>query len=93
MKLTQDIIKSLTTPSNYRLGKELYDNGEIEVLETTGWHIMASVGGNGTQRRKVEILDTPNGLSWKCTCIGAEKQIFCKHCVAVGLLTAGSNEL
>lgn len=91
MKISENTIKSLATPSNYKLGKELFDAHEVEITGITTTHATARVGGNGTQRRKVELMDTSNGLSWKCTCIGAEKQVFCKHCVAVGLEVAGLN--
>ncbi len=85
MNISENTIKSITTPSNYRLGQELYDNGEVEIIETTASHILAQVGGKDTQHRKVELVDTPDGLSWKCTCRAAEKRVFCKHCVAAGL--------
>ena len=92
MEISENLISSLATPSNYRLGKELFDAKEVEITEITASHVIAHVGGTDTQRRKVELQDTSEGLSWRCTCISAKKKIFCKHCVALGLEVIHSHE-
>jgi hypothetical protein len=66
----------LSTPSNFRLGKEIFDKGEIEIIEFTGDKIIANIGDS--QRRKVEFLSSSNRLQWNCTC-KRNQDTFCKH--------------
>ncbi len=83
--LSEDEVKAmikLSTPSNFRLGKEIFDKGEIEIIEFTGNKIMANIGDN--QRRKVEFISSSNKLQWNCTCNRYQNK-FCKHAVALGL--------
>lgn len=42
----------LSTSSNFRLGKEIFDKGEIEIIEFTSDKIIANIGDS--QRRNVE---------------------------------------
>ncbi|MCZ7401737.1 MAG: SWIM zinc finger family protein [Candidatus Methanoperedens sp.] len=83
--LSQEEVKAiikLSTPLNFRLGKEIFDKGGIEIIEYTDNKIIADIGDS--QRRKVEFLSTSNGLQWSCTCKRNQKK-FCKHAVALGL--------
>ncbi len=83
--LSQEKVKAmikLSTPSNFRLGKEIFDKGEIEIIEFTGNKITANIGDS--QRRKVEFLSLSNKLQWNCTCSRNQNK-FCKHAVALGL--------
>lgn len=72
----------LSTASNFRLGKEIFDKGEIEIIEFTSDKIIANIGDS--QRRKVEFLSSSNRLQWNCTCSRNQNK-FCKHAVALGL--------
>jgi uncharacterized Zn finger protein len=74
----------LATPANLRLGRELADQSAVELLEFGPLKVAAKVGGG--QRRSVELASTPQGLAWKCTCT-SDPALFCKHCVAVALVT------
>jgi uncharacterized Zn finger protein len=83
--LSQEEVKAmikLSTPSNFRLGKEIFDKGEIEIIEFTSDKIIANIGES--QRRKVEFLSSSNRLQWNCTCKRNQNK-FCKHAVALGL--------
>ncbi|MCZ7400249.1 MAG: hypothetical protein O8C62_11365 [Candidatus Methanoperedens sp.] len=83
--LSQEEVKAmikLSTPSNFRLGKEIFDKGGIEIIEFTSDKIIANIGEN--QRRKVEFLSLSNRLQWNCTC-NRNQNKFCKHAVALGL--------
>jgi uncharacterized Zn finger protein len=83
--LSEDEVKAmikLSTPLNFRLGKEIFDKGEIEIIEFTGDKIIANIGDG--QRRKVEFLSSSNKFQWNCTCKRNQNR-FCKHAVALGL--------
>ncbi|MCZ7382947.1 MAG: hypothetical protein O8C64_15430 [Candidatus Methanoperedens sp.] len=83
--LSQEEVKAmikLSTPSNFRLGKEIFDKGEIEIIEFASDKIIANIGDS--QRRKVEFLSSSNRLQWNCTCKRNQNK-FCKHAIALGL--------
>ncbi len=82
--LSQEEVKAmikLSTPSSFHLGKEIFDKGEIEIIEFTSDKIIANIGES--QRRKVEFLSSSNRLQWNCTCKKNQDK-FCKHAVALG---------
>jgi len=61
--LSGDEVKAmikLSTPSNFRSGKEIFDKGEIEIVEFTGDKIIANILDG--QTRNVEFLSSLNGL-------------------------------
>ena len=74
-------------PANLRLGREIADRGDVELIEFGPLRVMARVGGTAAsgQRRTVELVSTPNGLEWSCTCT-RNRSLFCKHCVATVLI-------
>lgn len=83
--LSQEEVKAmikLSTPSNFRSGKEIFDKGKIEIIEFASDKIIANI--SNTQKRKVEFLSSSNGFQWNCTCTKNQKK-FCKHAVALGL--------
>ena len=83
--LSQEEVKAmikLSTPSNFRLGKEIFDKGKIEIIEFTGNKIIANISDG--QKRRVEFLSSSNRLQWNCTCSRNQNK-FCKHAVALGL--------
>ena len=83
--LSQEEVKAmikLSTPSNFRLGKEIFDKGEVEIIEFTENKIVANIGDG--QTRKVEFLFSSNRLQWNCTCKRNQDKL-CKHAVALGL--------
>jgi len=73
-------------PANLRLGQEIADRGDVELIEFGALRVVAKVGGTAAsgQRRTVELVSTPNGLEWSCTCT-RNRSLFCKHCVATAL--------
>ena len=83
--LSEDEIKAmikLSTPSNFRLGKEIFDKGEIEIIEFKDNKIISNIGDS--PKRRVEFLSSSNRLQWNCTCKRSQDK-FCKHAVALGL--------
>ena len=81
--LSPDAVRSLATPSNFRLGEELADSCGVELTESNPTLVAARVQPGGGQRRTVELRSTEKGLTWKCTC--TSKVPFCKHCVAAAV--------
>jgi hypothetical protein len=79
-------IKTLATPSDFRLGQEIVDMNGVEFTEFTPLKVVASIDTPATQRRTTVLEATPAGLTWHCTCT-SNKAHFCKHLVATALET------
>jgi uncharacterized Zn finger protein len=82
-----EAVSHLATPSNLRLGRDILDQGGVELTRFEPSHVSAKVGGVAAadQRRTVELISGPAGLEWSCTCTRRE-DLFCKHCVAAALV-------
>ncbi|HUS26054.1 MAG TPA: SWIM zinc finger family protein [Nevskiaceae bacterium] len=78
-------VKQLATPSNFRLGQEIADNGGVTFTEFTPLKVAAHVAGPTTGPRNTVLEAAPVGLQWNCTC--NSKGQFCKHVVATALET------
>ncbi len=84
--VAEETLKSLARPSDVRLGREIFESGEVETMEFTPVRVVAKIKPVDGLRRTVELSAKDGILSWKCTCTAAEK-LFCKHCVAAALMT------
>ncbi len=84
--VTEATIRGFATPSNFRLGQEIADNGGVIFTEFTPDKVAAHVNGLSTQSRNIILEASPSGLRWQCSCTG-NKALFCKHLVAAGLET------
>jgi uncharacterized Zn finger protein len=80
--LIEEDIRNLSTPSSFRLGKELFEKGGVEIRKSKGHTMTARVGGD--LKRTVEFAWAGEGFQWRCTCRKNQKK-FCKHAVALGL--------
>ncbi len=80
--LTEEQIKDLASRSYFRYGKEIASDGDVKIIKQNTFNVLATVH-NG-QARTVELTSTPKGFRYKCTCTN-KKNLFCQHCVAVGL--------
>ena len=82
-----DHLADLATPANRRLGQQIKDEGGVALGDFGPQKVTATVGGTASSptRRKVTLESTPGGLRWSCTC--SRKEQFCKHDVAVALVT------
>lgn len=85
MNLPDDkTLGSLASPSNLRLGTEIFEDGGVEIIEESGDKISAHVGGSKTQPRNAWLENKGGELSWHCSCIRQKRRsYFCKHLVAV----------
>lgn len=95
--LTQEFIEKISLPSNLAYGKAIYDHGGVAFIERKSNVVEAWAGGlDGTvkegagSRRRVTFTIERESLRWNCTGNPRNRQIFCKHCVAVALATTGS---
>jgi uncharacterized Zn finger protein len=81
-----EALAHLATPANLRLGRNILDQGGVELTLSESSRIRAKVGGVAAadQRRTVELICGPAGLQWSCTCT-RRADLFCKHCVAAAL--------
>ncbi len=85
-------IERLALPSNFRYGTAIYKRGGVEIIEYSSLKVEGWVGGldgsvaeGGSQRRRTQLISTPEGLQWRCTGNPKDHQIFCKHCVALAM--------
>lgn len=85
-----DQLQELASRSNFRYGQEIVKNGKIEVTKSNAFNFIATVKSKNKETRTVELTSTSKGFRWKCTCTG-RKDLFCNHCVAVGLLANNLN--
>ena len=74
-------LEDLATPAMLRLGRELAESGDVEILEREKGSVLAKVRGGVT--RTVKLTKTATGFRTSCTCSKMAK--FCKHCVAVAV--------
>ena len=84
--VSEDTLKELATPSDFRHGQEIADNNGVEFTEFTPLKVSAFVHDPSSQPRTVIFESTPAGLTWHCSC-SSNKAHFCKHAVAVALET------
>ncbi len=82
--ITLEGIEQLASRSNLRLGKAIAENGEFVVEKINTYGQIVRVSHKQGQSRTVQVESTPKGLRWKCTC-SSRKDLFCQHCVALGL--------
>ncbi len=77
---------ALATPANARLGRELADAGEVQIVDVDASRVEARVGGgpSRSQRRRIELRAAGDRLEWSCTCT-TDPQLFCKHLAAAAL--------
>ncbi len=82
--LSLEELKVLGSRSNFRYGQDILKKGEIVFDTSNTFHLVAKVKYGNKEVRTVDFLSTPKGLRIKCSCT-ARKDLFCEHCVAVGL--------
>ncbi len=91
--ITQEALEALSLPSNLNYGNEIFLGGGVQFIEQGELRSEAWVGGKlsglsstSTQRRRtILFIDAHERLAWRCTCNSKDRQIFCKHCVALSL--------
>ena len=82
--LTEEFLEDQASRSNFRFGKAIAKDGNVKVLEAKTFSVVGKVQHGNGETRTVRLESTPKGFRYKCTCTN-RKDLFCKHCVAVGL--------
>ena len=72
MKAIHDLVdeqslRKLATPSNFRLGKEVFERGGVQIIAQTPFQVTAKARSPGGQNRTVVLTATPEGLKCGCT--------------------------
>lgn len=80
--MNENNLKDYSLPSNFQLGKELFESGNVEIRKYYLRRVFAIV--HSDTKRKVEFVLNEGLLDWKCTC-RLNQTLYCKHAVAVGL--------
>jgi uncharacterized Zn finger protein len=82
----EESLLSLSSSSNFRLGREIAESGGVEIVEFGPLKLVTEVTPPGGVKRTVTLISSGQGLRWKCTCT-SRADLFCKHCVAAGIVT------
>ncbi|MEM9213396.1 MAG: DUF6880 family protein [Cyanobacteria bacterium P01_F01_bin.150] len=81
--LDQDLLRELAGDRYFLRGVDYNDRGLVCSLAQYGERITADVVGSETYQVSLWLED--NVFQYRCTCPLGVDEIFCKHCVAVGL--------
>jgi uncharacterized Zn finger protein len=81
--LTQDVLLELAGDRSFARGEDYVRRGYVHDLALEGDSLSARV--SGTEDYYVELWPEEDELQATCTCPLGIDDIFCKHCVAVGL--------
>jgi hypothetical protein len=65
--LDEKSLMNLATPSDLRLGKKIFGQGGVEIIETGPFKIVAKSQPRGGHKRTVTLISTEDGVSCKCT--------------------------
>ncbi len=81
--LDEDLLIDYAGETYFERGEAYFDSGRVRSLAQYGDRITADV--IGTETYQVQIWLDDDNLNYRCTCPLGIDDIFCKHCVAVGL--------
>jgi uncharacterized Zn finger protein len=82
--LNEQNLRRLAGPRSYERGVNYAISGHVIRLLRLRRSVEASV--LGTSRYRVELWVEEGELTASCTCPMGDRGLFCKHCVAVGLI-------
>jgi uncharacterized Zn finger protein len=80
-------LETLVTPATLRLGREIAEQGGVELIELGPLKVRAHVGKvpSAQTRRTTELRAAGKTLDWSCPCTGKPDN-FCKHCAALAIV-------
>ncbi|NET49362.1 MAG: hypothetical protein F6K09_11675, partial [Merismopedia sp. SIO2A8] len=81
--LDQDWLRELAGDRYFQRGVDYFDRGLVHSLAQYDGQITADV--HGTEVYQVSLWLDGDDLQYRCTCPLGVDDLFCKHCVAVGL--------
>jgi len=82
-KFTLNAIRRIADPRSFGRGEEYFAHGLVRSMTEYKGTITAKVEGTHTYTVKLQL--DGGELDHSCTCPMGDEDIFCKHCVAVGL--------
>jgi uncharacterized Zn finger protein len=91
-KLTLNTIRRIADPRSFGRGEQYFALGLVRSMTEYNGTITAKV--EGTHKYTVKLQMDNGDVEHSCTCPMGDEDIFCKHCVAVGLtwIEGGSKE-
>jgi uncharacterized Zn finger protein len=89
--LTRERLLDIAGDRYFERGENYADRGYVHDLVLDGEFLTAGV--TGTEEYEVELWAEDGELEASCTCPLGVEDIFCKHCVAVGLVWLASPKL
>jgi uncharacterized Zn finger protein len=81
--LDEDLLTDVAGETYFERGKRYFESGRVRSLAQYENRITADVVGTDTYHVQLWLED--GDLDYRCTCPLGVDDIFCKHCVAVGL--------
>ena len=81
--LTLNSLRRLADPRSFDRGEQYFTRGLVRSLSEYEGTITAKV--KGTHTYTIKLRQDNGTLEHSCTCPMGDEDIFCKHCVAVGL--------
>ncbi|MBE9100313.1 DUF6880 family protein [Vacuolonema iberomarrocanum] len=81
--LDQDMLRELAGDRYYERGVRYFEQGHVSSMAQYGDRIVAEV--RGTESYQVQLWLQSGALLSRCSCPLGVDDLFCKHCVAVGL--------
>lgn len=84
--LTEEKILELASRSNFRLGKQIFSQGDFKVNNQNIFHLNIEVKYK-TKNPIADLLSNHKGLKFSCSC-SAKKNNFCEHLVVASLYIA-----
>ncbi|MEO1147821.1 MAG: DUF6880 family protein [Cyanobacteria bacterium J06638_22] len=81
--LDQDMLRELAGDRYYERGVRYFEQGHVSSMAQYGDRIVAEV--RGTESYQVQLWLQSGELLSRCSCPLGVDDLFCKHCVAVGL--------
>lgn len=86
-----EVVSELASRSNFRLGKAMAEDGQFKIEKSNPFVEEVKLSYKNGQVRDIRVESTSKGLKWKCSC-SSRKDLFCEHCVALGLYIIAKNE-
>ena len=81
--LSRNALKTLAWGQSFERGQAYFRDGSVRALQASGGVISAKVQGTRTYR--VRLWSEDGELRHDCSCPLGDDELFCKHCVAIGL--------
>lgn len=82
--ITINEINKLASRSNFRLGKAIFKEARFQIEKSNPYVCEITIAHKNGLPRSTRVESTAKGLRWKCSC-NSRKDLFCEHCVALGL--------